>query len=261
MAVKNTMPVVILAGGAGFRAKEDVEFHPKPMVEIGERPLLWHLINSLEKQGFIEFIVCVGTKGNEIRDYFANFHNRDVSLKFQIDKAEVLSQPLSPSNENLTITLLETGKHATTGERLNFARDFVGDRTFACVYGDVLSNVSLEELITFHRSHSGVATLTAVHPKSRFSVLQFEDTGAISNMSSMPILDNWINGGYYIFEPSIFGYLTGNSPLEEVPLQVLVEESNIFAFQHKGYWQPVDTQRDIDSLTSLYESGVTPWIA
>lgn len=260
MSDKNSMPVVILAGGLGFRTKDDVEFHPKPLVEVGERPLIWHLINSLAIQGVSEFIVCVGAKGNEIRDYFSNFHNRDVSLKFEIGQDEILTKRVSPSSENLSITLLETGKNASTGERLRKVKDHVGDRTFACVYGDVLANVSLKNLIAFHRSHAGDATLTAVHPKSRFNVLQLEANGEISSMSSTPILDNWINGGYYVFEPSIFTYLDGDSPLEDFPLQTLVAEENIFAFQHTEYWQPIDTQRDVDSLSQLYESGVTPWI-
>lgn len=259
MSDRATMPVVILAGGPGFRTREDIEFHPKTMVEIGDRPLLGHLVNSLKSQGHSEFIVCVGSKGNEIRSFFSNFFSWDASLKIDISHSTIETEPVSPSEHKLNVTVLETGKLASTGTRLRSVKDFVGDRTFLCVYGDVIANVPIGELIRFHRAHTGVATLTAVHPKSRFSVLEISSIGGIDSISDTPTLSSWINGGYYIFEPSIFSYLDDDFPFEDSPLENLVEEKNIYAYQHNGFWHPVDTQRDVDSLTRLYQSGSSPW--
>lgn len=259
MRETNSMPVVILAGGQGFRSSEDVEFHPKPMAMIGNRPLLWHLLKSLSDQGFSEFIICLGSKGNEIRDYFLNYHSRDVSLSLKISAASVIQETESSEDEIWNISLIETGKNATTGQRLHAVKDLIAGRTFACLYGDVLSSVDLNKLIAFHRSHSGTATLTAAHPRSRFNVLNLSENSNVKTLLPEPILEDWVNGGYFVFEPMIFDYLQSDSPIEDVPLEKLSAEGNLYAYKHEGFWQPLDTQRDLNFLESLANLNDYKW--
>lgn len=259
MREASSMPVVILAGGQGFRSAEDVQFHPKPMSMIGNRPLLWHLLKSLSDQGFSEFIICLGSKGNEIRDYFLNYHTRDVSLSLKISTSSIVQEQASAEDENWNIALVETGKTATTGQRLRTVEELIGGRTFACLYGDVLSNVDIHKLIAFHRSHAGTATITAAHPRSRFNVLTLTEDNNVKTLLSEPVLEDWVNGGYFVFEPMIFDYLDSSAPLEGAPLEKLSAEGNLYAYKHEGFWQAVDTQRDLDYLESLLNLNEQKW--
>ena len=254
-----SLPVVILAGGEGFRVSSDSNFHPKPMVKIGERPLLWHLIQNLREQGISEFIICVGRNGDQIRDYFLNLHTRNVTIKLTVNSSEVSYDVIDNQEKPINISIVETGRNAHTSARILSIKDMIGDRTFMCVYGDILADVNLGKLLSFHRGHAGTATLTAVHPRSRFNQVHFDQQGEINKIDSRPIMEDYVNGGFYIFEPDVFGVLNNQIPLEEGPLVELSQKGSLFAFPHHGFWQPIDTQRDIDFLELLWQESRAPW--
>ena len=255
----SNIPAVILAGGLGTRLREETEFRPKPMVEIGERPILWHIMKYLSSFGIKDFIICLGYRGDVIRDYFLSYHTRNINLSLNLGhdpKPNFLEQH---EEDDWKVTLVETGKKNSTGSRLKQVKDFVGDRTFICTYGDGLSDINLHKLISFHRSHSGIATLSAVHPTSRFGVVDILENGRIKEFLEKPVVDDWINGGYFVLEPSVFNYFTDDGPFEETPLKSLARSQNLFAYRHEGFWQPMDTYREYLELNARWESNDAPW--
>jgi glucose-1-phosphate cytidylyltransferase len=253
------IPVVILAGGLGTRLREETEFKPKPMVEIGDRPILWHIMKYFSSYGIKDFIICLGYRGDVIRDYFLSYQTRNINLSLRLGQ-EPKTNFLDKHDENdWKVTLIETGKLSSTGSRLKQVQDFIGDRTFMCTYGDGLSSVNLEELVSFHRSHSGIATLSAVHPTSRFGVVDLRDDGKIQEFLEKPIVDDWVNGGYFVLEPSIFDFITDDGPFEETPLKSLAKSNNLFAYRHDGFWQPMDTYREYLELNARWTSNDAPW--
>ena len=256
---QNSMPVVILAGGMGTRLREETEFRPKPMVEIGGRPILWHIMKYFSCFGFTDFIICLGYKGDSIRDYFLNYHTRNITLSLNLGSNSQTNFLNSHNEDSWQVTLVDTGKDAPTGERLLQVREFVGERTFLCTYGDGLSNIDLENLVSFHRSHSGLATLSAVHPTSRFGVVDINDNGQINEFHEKPIVDDWINGGFFVLEPGIFDHLHKEEPFEEGPLRTLASSGNLYAHRHEGFWQPMDTYREYLDLNSIWDKGKAPW--
>ena len=255
----SNIPVVILAGGLGTRLREETEFKPKPMVEIGDRPILWHIMKYFSSYGIKDFIICLGYRGDVIRDYFLSYQTRNINLSLRLGQ-EPKTNFLDKHDENdWKVTLIETGKMSSTGSRLKQVQDFIGDRTFMCTYGDGLSSVNLEELVLFHRSHSGIATLSAVHPTSRFGVVDLRDDGKIQEFLEKPIVDDWVNGGYFVLEPSIFDFITDDGPFEETPLKSLAKSNNLFAYRHDGFWQPMDTYREYLELNARWTSNDAPW--
>lgn len=255
----NPMPVVILAGGMGTRLREETEFRPKPMVEIGDRPILWHIMKYFSCFGFNDFIICLGYKGDSIRDYFLNYHTRNITLSLNLGSHSPTSYLDTHLEDSWQVTLVDTGKESATGERLQRVREFVGDRTFLCTYGDGLADIDINQLVAFHRAHTGIATLSAVHPTSRFGVVDINDNGQIQEFHEKPIIDDWINGGYFVLEPSVFDFLDDGGPFEEKPLRNLASTKNLFAFRHEKFWQPMDTYREYLELNALWESGKAPW--
>jgi len=255
----SNIPVVILAGGLGTRLREETEFRPKPMVEIGDRPILWHIMKYFSSYGLKDFIICLGYRGDVIRDYFLSYQTRNINLSLNLGKESKTSFLDQHDEDDWKVTLIETGKASSTGSRLKQVQDFIGDRTFMCTYGDGLANIDLEELITFHRSHSGIATLSAVHPTSRFGVVDILETGKIEEFHEKPIVDDWINGGYFVLEPSVFDYFTDDGPFEETPLKSLAKSNNLFAYRHNGFWQPMDTYREYLEMNERWNSKDTPW--
>jgi glucose-1-phosphate cytidylyltransferase len=257
--VLSSIPIVILAGGLGTRLREETEFRPKPMVEIGERPILWHIMKYYSSYGAKDFIICLGYKGEMVKDYFLNYQTRNISLTMSLGE-EAKTKFLDQHDEDKwNVTLIETGKSSSTGMRLKQVQSIVENRTFMFTYGDGLADVDLKDLLTFHQKHSGIATVSAVHPTSRFGVVDILDNGRVDKFHEKPIVDDWINGGYFVLEPTVFEYITDDGPFEENPLRSLAASQNLFAFKHRGFWQPMDTYREYLELNKLWSNDSAPW--
>jgi len=254
------MKVLLLAGGFGTRLSEETDIRPKPMVEIGGKPILWHIMKIYSSYGFNEFVVLLGYKGYYIKEYFANYflHQSDVTIDMQTGKMEVLNN----SSEPWKITLLDTGIDSMTGGRVKRAQDIVGDEPFMLTYGDGVSDINIEELVTFHKSHGKAMTMTSAQPDGRFGALNIEENFQVSSFQEKPKGDGgWINAGFFVCEPKVFDYITeGDSTIfEQAPLQNLAHDGEIFTFKHDGFWKPMDTLRDKQELQKLWDSKKAPW--
>lgn len=255
------MKAVILAGGFGTRISEESGVRPKPMVEIGGKPILWHIMKIYSSYGINDFIICCGYKCHVIREYFANYamNNSDITYDMRKNTVEVHSNRTEP----WTVTLVNTGYSTMTGGRLKRVKEYIGNETFCMTYGDGLSDVNIEELIDFHHASGRLATLTAVQQPGRFGVFNLpEDETKVEafqekpNGSEMP----WINGGYFVLEPEVLDYIENDDSVwEKEPLEELARESALSAYRHTGFWQPMDTLRDKNVLEELWQSGNAPW--
>ncbi|MEA2491613.1 MAG: glucose-phosphate cytidylyltransferase [Acidobacteriota bacterium] len=252
------MKVVILAGGLGTRLSEETIIRPKPMVELGGKPVLWHIMKIYSHYGLNDFVICLGYKGYFVKEYFANYFLHSSDVTFDLRKNEMkVHQNLS---EPWTVTLVETGEATQTGGRLARVREHVGDETFCFTYGDGLSDVNVTELIAFHREQQTRATLTAVQPPGRFGVIDFREEKISSFQEKPPGDGSWINGGFFVLEPSVFDYIAGDdTPWEREPLEQLARDGQLSAFKHSGFWHPMDTLRDKTYLESLWAAGNAPW--
>lgn len=254
------MKTVILCGGLGTRLSEETQVKPKPMVEIGGRPILWHIMKIYERFGFNDFMLAVGYKGEVIKDYFLNYHARLSNLTVHLGSGEV--EYSNPAAEDWKVNLIDTGANSLTGGRLLRLKPYLqATGTFMLTYGDGVANVDVSGLINFHRSHGRVATVTAVRPAARFGGMKIAE-GSVSEFKEKPQSgEGWINGGFFVFEPAIFDYLQDDSTiLEQLPMENLVRDNQLMAYEHHGYWQCMDTVRDRDGLQSLWESGNAPWL-
>jgi len=254
------MKVLLLAGGFGTRLSEETEVRPKPMVDIGGKPILWHIMKIYSTYGFNEFVVLLGYKGYYIKEYFANYflHQSDVTLDISTGKMEVLNN----SSEPWRITLLDTGIESMTGGRVKRAQDFVGDESFMLTYGDGVSDINIEKLVAFHKSHGKAMTMTSAQPDGRFGALNIEENFQVSSFQEKPKGDGgWINAGFFVCEPKVFDYITeGDSTIfEQAPLQNLARDGEIFTFKHHGFWKPMDTLRDKQELQKLWDTKKAPW--
>lgn len=252
------MKVVILAGGLGTRLAEETGIRPKPMVEIGGHPILWHIMNNYASFGFNDFLIACGYKGEMIKEYFANFiiHNSD----FIVDQRDGSREIISNNNVNWRTGLIDTGSNTYTGGRILRLRELIGEDTFMVTYGDGLGNVNIKMLLEFHRKHGKTATVTAVHPPSRFGAMDL-DGDKVREFSEKPQMsEGWINGGFFVFEPAIFELLENDSTiLERKPLEKLATDSQLMAYHHDGFWQPMDTIREKQILEELWNSDNPPW--
>lgn len=252
------MKVVILAGGLGTRISEETGTRPKPMVEIGDRPILWHILKIYSHYGLREFIICCGYKGYVIKEYFANYflHTSDVTFDLSENSMIVHSRTAEPWK----VTLVDTGDSTHTGGRLARVRSYLGEDPFCFTYGDGLSNVNISDLIAFHRAEGRQATLTAVQPPGRFGSLVLEQT-RVRTFQEKPQGDgNWVNGGFFVLDPAVIDLVDGDQCVwEQRPLQTLAETGQLSAFHHNGFWQPMDTLRDKQVLEELWRSGRAPW--
>jgi glucose-1-phosphate cytidylyltransferase len=253
------MKVVILAGGLGTRISEETTLKPKPMIEVGGQPLLWHIMKYYSHYGFNEFVICLGYKGYVIKEYFANYflHNSDVTFDLRRDTVEIHLAKAEPWR----VTLVDTGTSSMTGGRIKRIAPYVGDKTFLLTYGDGVSNVNLQDLVDFHYSQGKLATVTAIQPSGRFGALEFEDNVSVSSFLEKPPGDGgWINGGFFVLEPKVFDYIVGDeSVFEQEPLKHLARDGQLVAYRHRGFWQSMDTLRDKHLLESLWSSGVPQW--
>ena len=250
---------VILAGVMGTRIREETEFRPKPMVEIGGMPILWHIMKNLHSQGINEFIICLGYKGEQIKNFFINYEARlgDVQIDYGMNTKEIYSEP---KNETWKVTLANTGADTMTGGRISRVRKYLSDEPFLCTYGDGLADINLKELSNFHFSNGKTATLTAVHPSTRFGALTISNDGLVKSFAEKPPSDEYVNGGFFIFEKKVFDYLDDDCVLEQQPLRSLSADDQLSAFKHEGFWRPMDTYRESKELNELYESGNAPWV-
>lgn len=252
------MKVVLLAGGYGTRISEESETKPKPMVEIGGRPILWHIMKTYAQHGFHEFIICLGYKGYVIKEFFANYflHQSDVTFDLKNNSMIIHDHQVEPWR----VTLVDTGLDTMTGGRLLGIKQHLGNEDFCMTYGDGLSDVDIQKLVAFHRECGRLATLTAVQPPGRFGALKIQDHG-IQEFAEKPLGDgSWINGGFFVLSPKVLNYIEGAQTIwEREPLQQLAAEGQLTAFKHSGFWQPMDTLRDKNHLEKLWISGQAPW--
>jgi glucose-1-phosphate cytidylyltransferase len=252
------IPVVILCGGQGTRLAEQTEVRPKPLVEIGGRPILWHIMKHYARYGFTEFVLALGHKGDQIKRYFRDYHalGRDMTISLQSGQV----RPLSNNNmEPWTVHLVDTGEATLTGGRLVRLRPLIGDRTFMLTYGDGVANVCLDTLLAFHRAQGGLVTLTAVRPPARFGALEFDGHQIRHFKEKSTLHEGWINGGFSVVEPDALAYITSDVMWEHAPLETLAADGHLFAYRHEDFWQCMDTLRDLHYLESLWDSGRAPW--
>ncbi|MFC8689040.1 glucose-1-phosphate cytidylyltransferase [Brevibacillus porteri] len=254
------MKVVILAGGYGTRIGEETHLRPKPLIEIGDWPIICHIMSIYSKYGFHDFIICLGYKGYMIKEYFAHYflHHSDVTFDFRNDNQVTFH------NHNAApwrVTLIDTGKDTGTGGRVRRIQKYVGEETFMLTYGDGLSDIDIEQLVKFHRTHKKLATITTTQPPGRFGALDIANGNTVRGFQEKPKGDGgWINAGFFVMEPGVFDYIAGDETvLEKEPLESLAKANQLMAFKHTGFWHPMDTLRDKKYLEELWKSGKAAW--
>jgi glucose-1-phosphate cytidylyltransferase len=253
------MKTLILAGGYGSRLSEETELRPKPMVEISGRPILWHIMKIYSHYGFNEFVILLGYKGYQIKEYFYNYflHQSDITIDLENNKVDIHKSKAEPWK----ITLVDTGLNTMTAGRIKKVRDYIGDETFMLTYGDGVADIDIKELISSHKKSKKFATVTAVQPLGRFGTLNITDGEVVSSFYEKPKGDNaWINGGFFVLEPEIFNYIKNENTLwEKEPMETLARQSQLNAYRHRGFWRPMDTLRDKTDLENLWNEGNAPW--
>lgn len=254
------MKVVILAGGFGTRISEESHMRPKPMIEIGGMPILWHIMKQYSYYGYNDFIICAGYRQHMIKEYFADYylHRSDITFDFSENNKMIVHNNVA---EPWKVTIVDTGLNTMTGGRIRRVKDYIGNETFMLTYGDGVCDVNLNELEAFHRSHGKTGTLTAISVDQRFGVIDIDDNGTVSAFREKENTDiSMINGGYMVLEPEVFDLLEGDDTVfEKKPLSTLSAEGRLMAYRHSGFWQCMDTQRDRMLLEELWNSGKAPW--
>lgn len=255
------MKVLLLAGGFGTRISEETDIRPKPMVEIGGRPILWHIMKLYSYYGFNEFVVLLGYKGYVIKEYFANYflHQSDVTVDLKNGKMEILNN----TSEPWIVTLLDTGLNSMTGARIKKAQRFVGKESFMLTYGDGVSNIDIQRLVEFHKSHNKLMTMSSVQPDGRFGALNIDNNNMVYEFKEKPKGDEgWINAGFFVCEPEVFNYIDegDDTIFERTPLMNLANDAQIVTFKHKGFWKAMDSLKDKKDLNALWNSKSAPWM-
>jgi len=252
------MKVAILAGGLGTRLSEETRIIPKPMIEIGGKPILWHILNIYSAHGFNDFALALGYKAELIKEYFLNFFALNNDLSIDLTRGE--TRVHDGKQPNWKIDLVDTGLHTQTGGRVKRLKPWVNNETFMLTYGDGVSNVNIKELLSFHKAQGKLATITAVRPPARFGGLQFEGDKVVEFTEKPQTGEGWINGGFFVLEPGVFNYIENDDSFwERSPLEKLAQDGELVAYRHEGFWQPMDTLREKHLLESLWESGKAPW--
>ena len=253
------MKVVILAGGFGTRLSEETSLKPKPMLEIGEKPILWHIMKIYAAYGLNEFIICLGYKGYIIKEYFLNYHIHQSDLTVDLGVGAV--QMHNSKSEDWKVTLVDTGIDTLTGGRIKRIQKYTQGDPFLLTYGDGVGDINIEALISFHKSHKRLLTVTAVQPSGRFGLLKIDRDNLVRAFQEKPVGDGgWINGGFFVCEPGIFDYINGDyTTWEKEPLENIAADGQMKSFKHSGFWKPMDTQRDKKELEELWVQGNAPW--
>ncbi len=255
------MKVVIFAGGLGTRISEETDTRPKPMVEIGGKPILWHVMKMYSQFGFNDFIICLGYKGYLIKEYFMHYylHNSDITIELSSNKADFHYT----ATESFNVTLVDTGVSTKTAGRLKKVQKYIGDNDFMLTYGDGVSDVNLNELLEFHKEHGKIATVTAVRPEARFGAMEISGDGMVKNFKEKPLGDGkWINGGFFVLSPKVFEYLQGNVDevmWEDAPMEKLTNDRELMAYKHSRFWKCMDALRDKIELESLWQNNQAKW--
>lgn len=253
------MKVLILAGGFGTRLSEETDIRPKPMAEIGGKPILWHIMKIYSQYGFNEFVILLGYKGYYIKEYFANYflHQSDLTIDLKKNKVEVHSN----FSEPWKVTLLDTGLNSMTGGRIKRAGDYIGDEDFLLTYGDGVANIDIEELLKFHKSHGKLMTMTSVLPEGRFGAIETDQNNKILEFKEKPKGDgNWINGGFFVCSPKVLDYIDGDETVfEQKPLENLASEGELYTYRHEGFWKCMDTLRDKTQLNEMWQNNKAEW--
>ena len=254
------MKVVLLAGGFGSRLSEETDIRPKPMVEIGGMPILWHIMKIYSTYGYNDFVILLGYKGYYIKEYFANYflHQSDVTIDLKDNSIEVHNN----SSEPWKVTLIDTGLNTMTGGRIKRAQNYIGDQPFMLTYGDGVSDINIKELVEFHKSHGKLVTMTSSQPDGRFGSLNISSNNQVKEFQEKPKGDgNWINAGFFICEPKVFDYITNGDDtiFEQEPLMNLAKDEEIFTFKHKGFWKPMDSLKDKNDLNKIWENNQAKW--
>lgn len=254
------MKVVILAGGFGTRISEESHLKPKPMIEIGERPILWHIMKIYSSFGFNDFIVCLGYKGFCIKEYFAHYflHESDVTFDFRSGNERVIH---THSAEPWRVTLVNTGIETMTGGRVKRIEQYLDGQPFMLTYGDGVADINIRELIDYHTQHGKYVTVSSIQPVGRFGALELDNANKVHGFVEKPKGDGaWVNGGFFVLQPEVFRYIKGDTTiLEREPLESLARDRQLVAYKHQGFWQPMDTLRDKTYLEDLWKSGEAPW--
>lgn len=252
------MKMVLLAGGLGTRLREETVFRPKPMVEIGGVPILVHIMKICSHYGINDFVICLGYKGEMIKDYFLRYHVLNADLTVDLATGDVHFH--GNRTENWRVTLVDTGQQTMTGGRIKRIREYVGDSTFMATYGDGVADIDLTKLLQYHKARGKVATVTAVRPPSRFGEIVTEDGIARAFTEKPQVQSGWINGGFFVFEPAVFDYIAGDATsLEREPLERLAQDGQLAVYSHHGYWRCMDTQRDLEALNEEWAQGRAGW--
>lgn len=254
------MKVLLLAGGFGTRLSEETDIRPKPMVEIGGKPILWHIMKTYSKYGFNDFVILLGYKGYYIKEYFKNYfiHQSDITIDMSTGKLEIHNN----SSEPWKVTLLDTGLDSMTGSRIKQAQNFVGHEPFMLTYGDGVSDININELTDFHKSHGKAMTMMSAQPDGRFGALDVLPNNRVKEFKEKPKGDgSWINAGYFVCEPKVFDYIVKDPStiFEQEPLKELAEDGEIYTYKHNGFWMPMDTLRDKIKLNDLWANNTAPW--
>jgi len=253
------MKVVLLAGGLGTRLSEETSLRPKPMVEIGGMPILWHIMKIYSSYGYNDFVICLGYKGYLIKEYFANYflHKSDVTIDLKSNTVKVDDSKAEP----WTITLVDTGNESMTGGRIKRVQNQIGYEPFLLTYGDGVSNVDISQLVKFHKSNGKLCTVTAVQPSGRFGALNLTENDQVHSFMEKPKGDgSWINGGFFVCEPEVFNYINGDSTVfEKEPMENIAAEGEMIAYKHNGFWKPMDTLRDKHELEADWQSNEAKW--
>jgi glucose-1-phosphate cytidylyltransferase len=253
--------VVILCGGMGTRLREETEYRPKPMVEVGGRPILWHILKHYAHFGYQRFVLCLGYKGQIIKDYFLNYEAMNNDFTVCLGQMHSVAFHGSHREQDYHVTLADTGQDTMTGARVKAVQKYIGDDTFLATYGDGLSDVDISKVVEFHRAHGRMATVTTVRPVSRFGIVEIDGGNNITSFAEKPQVDGWVNAGFFVFNRGVFDYLS-DSPdcvLEREPLERMARDGELMAYRHDGFFYAMDTYRDYLYLNEVWNQGVAPW--
>ncbi len=254
------MKVVILCGGLGTRLREETEFRPKPLIEVGGRPILWHIMKLYAHHRHSDFVLCLGYKGNMIKEYFLNYEAMNNDFTIRLGTVRDVAYHDAHGEQDFRVTLADTGQDTMTGGRIRRIRRYIDEDEFLVTYGDGLSDVDIEGLVAFHRSHGRLATLTTTRPRSGFGILDLSPSGQVQRFEEKPQLDNWVSVGFFMFNRKVFDYLDGDECiLERSPLERLAREGQLMAYRHEGFFYCVDTYRDYKAINEMWDAGRAPW--